>query len=141
MQIIGVFQSAKFKSFNKVYKDRLVKLGNQELSAVFLLICTLLLMYDSVIFNRIIDKFEKFKFPVFLNVAKMSFMLSPISILNLLTPISIFNIQTLYDKHIKKLVLKLLLICCGDVESNPGPKNQHQISFCHWNLNKWFSSP
>ena len=23
----------------------------------------------------------------------------------------------------------------GDVESNPGPKKQHQISFCHWNLN------
>ena len=29
----------------------------------------------------------------------------------------------------------MLLICCGDIESNPGPKKQHQISFCHWNLN------
>ena len=29
----------------------------------------------------------------------------------------------------------MLLTCCGDVESNPGPKKQYQISFCHWNLN------
>ena len=46
-----------------------------------------------------------------------------------------FYIQTLYDKQIKKLLLRLLLICCGDVELNLGPKKQHQISFCHWNLN------
>ena len=49
---IGVSLSAKFKSFNNVYTDRSVKLGNQELSAVYLLICALLLMYASVIFNR-----------------------------------------------------------------------------------------
>ena len=60
----------------------------------------------------------------------MSFMLSHKSIFNFY-----FCIQTLYDKQIKKILLKLLLICCGDVESNPGPKKQHQISFCHWNLN------
>ena len=60
----------------------------------------------------------------------MSFMLSTKSIFNFY-----FYIQTLYDKQIEKLLLKLLLICCGDVESNPGPKKQHQISFCHWNLN------
>ena len=108
---IGVFQSAKFKSFNKVYIDRSVKLGNQELSAVYLLICALSLMYASVILNRIVNNFEKFKFPIFFNVAKMSFMLSPISIFNFY-----FYIQTLYDKQSKKLLLKLLLICCGDVE-------------------------
>ena len=60
----------------------------------------------------------------------MSFMLSHKSIFNFY-----FYIQTLYDKQIKKILLKLLLICCGDVESNPGPKKQDQISFCHWNLN------
>ena len=60
----------------------------------------------------------------------MSFMLFTKSIFNFY-----FYIQTLYDKQIEKLLLKLLLICCGDVESNPGPKKQHQISFCHWNLN------
>ena len=50
---IGVFQSAKFKSFNKVYIGLSVKLGNQVLSAAYLLICALalLLMYASVIFN------------------------------------------------------------------------------------------
>ena len=57
----------------------------------------------------------------------------------MLSPKSIFNfyfyIQTLYDKQIKKILLKLLLIYCSDVESNPGPKKQHRISFCHWNLN------
>ena len=31
--------------------------------------------------------------------------------------------------------MKLLLVCCGDVESNLRPKKQHQISFCHQNLN------
>ena len=67
---------------------------------------------------------------VFLNIEKMSFMLSTKSIFNFY-----FYIQTLYDKQIKKLSLKLLLICCCDVESNPGPKKQHQISFCHWSLN------
>ena len=128
---IGVFQSVKFKSFNKLYTDRSVKLGNQELSAVYLLICVLLLMYVSVIFNRIVNNFEKFKFLVFVNVAKMPFMLSPTSIFNFY-----FYIQTLYDKQIKKLLLKLLLVCCDDVESNPGPKKQYQISFCHWNLNR-----
>ena len=63
----GVFQLAKFKSFNKVYTDRSVKLGNQELSAVFLLIYALLLIFllTSVIFNRIVNNFEKFKFPGF----------------------------------------------------------------------------
>ena len=29
----------------------------------------------------------------------------------------------------------MLLVYCCDVESNPGLKKQHQISFCHWNLN------
>ena len=60
----------------------------------------------------------------------MPFTLSHKSIFNFY-----FHIQTLYDKQIKKILLKLLVICCGDVESNPGPKKQHQISFCHWNLN------
>ena len=95
-----------------------------------LLTCALLLIYAGAIFNRIVNNFEKFKFPVFLNVAKMLFMLYPKSIFNFY-----FYIQTLYDKQRKKLLLKLLLICCGDVESNPGPKKQHQIFFCHWKLN------
>ena len=89
-----------------------------------------MLIYASVIFNGIVNNFEMFKLPVFLNIEKMSFMLSHKSIFNFY-----FYIQTLYDKQIKKLLLKLLLICFGDVESNPGPKKQYQISFCHWNLN------
>ena len=101
-------------------------MGNQELSVVYLLICALLLIYAGVIVNNL----ENFKFPAFLNVEKMSFMLSPKSVFNFN-----FYIQTLYDKQIKKLLFKLSVICCGDAESNPGPKKQHQISFRHWNLN------
>ena len=127
---IGVFQSAKFKSFTKVYTDPSVNLGNQELSVVYLSICALLLICASTIFNGIVNNFEKFKFPIFLNVKKMSFLLFPKTIF-----IFYFYIQALYDKQINKLLINLLLICCGDVESNPGPKKQHQISFCHWNLN------
>ena len=36
------------------------------------------------------------------------------------------------------LVLEyLLLVICGDIETNPGPynKNNQTISVCHWNLN------
>ena len=60
----------------------------------------------------------------------MQFLLSPKSIFNFY-----FYIQTLYDKQINKLSLKLLLISCSDVESSPGPKKHYQISFCDWNLN------
>ena len=127
---VGVFPSAKFKSFNKVYTDTSVNVGSQELSAVCLSICALLLICASTIFNGIVNNFEKLKFPVFLNVEKMPFLLSPKSIFNFY-----FYIQTLYDKQMNKLLLKLLFICCGDVKSNPGPKKQHQLSFCHWNLN------
>ena len=28
-----------------------------------------------------------------------------------------------------------LLIICGDVEQNPGPKNKKYLSLCNWNLN------
>ena len=29
----------------------------------------------------------------------------------------------------------LLIICSGDIETNPVPKKNTKISFCHWNLN------
>ena len=123
---IGVFQSAKFKSFTKVYTDPLVNLGNQELLVVYLPICALLLICASTIFNGIIKNFEKFKFPIFLNVKKMSFLSFPKTFF-----IFYFYVQALHDKQINQLLINLLLICCGDAESNPGPKKQHQISFCH----------
>ena len=46
----------------------------------------------------------------------------------------ILVLSTLYDEQVNQLLIKLLLICCGDVESNPGPKKQHNLSFYHWNL-------
>ena len=30
----------------------------------------------------------------------------------------------------------LLIICSGDIETNPAPKKNTKISFCHWNLNR-----
>lgn len=30
---------------------------------------------------------------------------------------------------------QLLLLLCGDIEINPGPKNSYNLSVCHWNLN------
>ena len=77
-----VFQSVKFKPFNKVYTDRSVNLQKQELPVVYLLICALLLIYASFIFNRTGSNFEKFKFPVFLHFEKISFMLFPKIIFN-----------------------------------------------------------
>ena len=67
---IGVFQWAKFESFTKVYTDPLVNLVNQELSIVYLSICALLLICGSTILNGAVNNFEKFKFPIFLNVKK-----------------------------------------------------------------------
>ena len=32
------------------------------------------------------------------------------------------------------LCLPNLLLCCGDIEKNPGPKYS-SLKFCHWNLN------
>ena len=32
-------------------------------------------------------------------------------------------------------LIQLLLVCSSDIEINPGPKSNNQISFCHWNLN------
>ena len=32
-------------------------------------------------------------------------------------------------------LIKLLLVCSGDIEINPGLKTKNQISLCHWDLN------
>ena len=32
-------------------------------------------------------------------------------------------------------LIKLLLVCSGDIEINPGLKTKNQILLCHWNLN------
>ena len=31
--------------------------------------------------------------------------------------------------------LRLFLLKCGDIETNPGPDNEQNLSVCHWNLN------
>ena len=54
---IGVFQSAKLKSFAKVYTDPPVNLENQELPSVYLSICAFLLICTSTIFKGIVSNF------------------------------------------------------------------------------------
>ena len=39
------------------------------------------------------------------------------------------NFQTLLN-----ILFPLSLLCCGDIERNPGPKKSMGIFFCHWNL-------
>ena len=36
---------------------------------------------------------------------------------------------------VKDLYLSLLILKCGDVEQNPGPRNDHYLSIMHWNVN------
>ena len=46
----------------------------------------------------------------------------------------------LYMSDQRKLMTLVLIvfqiICSGDIETNPGPKKNTKISFCHWNLNR-----
>ena len=43
--------------------------------------------------------------------------------------------QRFYCKLMTLALTMLLIICSGDIETNPGPKKNTKISFCHWNLN------
>ena len=36
---------------------------------------------------------------------------------------------------LKKLYLVLLLLKCGDIEQNPGPSKNCNLSIMHWNIN------
>ena len=98
------FQPGDFSTGFITDTDSSVNVGNQELSSVYLSICALLLICASI-------------FPIFLNVKRMSFLLFPETIF-----IFYSYIQARYDKQINKLLINLLLICCGNIESNPGPK-------------------
>ena len=46
---------------------------------------------------------------------------------------------TIYFNHVGFCYLLFqgiyLLILCGDIELNPGPKDAKYLSLCHWNLN------
>ena len=44
-------------------------------------------------------------------------------------------IHIFYSGQLGEGLIQLLIVCSGDIEVNPGPKNKSQLSFCHWNLN------
>ena len=48
--------------------------------------------------------------------------------------------QRFYCKLMTLALIMLLVICSGDIETNPGPpppqkKIKNTMSFCHWSLN------
>ena len=53
-----------------------------------------------------------------------------------LTKLHLNNIE-FFISHFLSIILFLLLLLYGDIESNPGPKKKGQmyISLCHWNVN------
>ena len=52
-----------------------------------------------------------------------------------LTAVIYMSNQRFYCKLMTLALTTLLIICSGDIETNPGPKKNTKISFCHWNLN------
>ena len=52
-----------------------------------------------------------------------------------LTAVIYMSNQRFYCKLMTLALTMLLIICSGDIETNPGPKKNTKISFCHWNLN------
>ena len=44
--------------------------------------------------------------------------------------------QRFYCKLVTLALIMLLITYSGDIETNPGPKKNTKISFCHWNLNR-----
>ena len=53
-----------------------------------------------------------------------------------LTKLNLNNID-FFISYFLPIILFLLLLLHGDIESNPGPKKKEQIYFslCHWNVN------
>ena len=52
-----------------------------------------------------------------------------------LTAVIYMSNQRLYWKLMTLALIMLLIICSGDVETNPGPKKNIKISLCHRNFN------
>ena len=52
------------------------------------------------------------------------------------TKLKLNNIE-FFISYFFPITLFLLLLCHGDIESNPGPKEKDQtyFSLCHWNVN------
>ena len=53
-----------------------------------------------------------------------------------LTKLNLNNIE-FFISYFLPIILFLLLLLHGDIESNPGPKKKEQtyFSLCHWNVN------
>ena len=48
-----------------------------------------------------------------------------------LTAVIYMSNQRFYCKLMTLALIMLLIICSGDIETNPGPKKNTKISFCH----------
>ena len=72
---------------------------------------------------------------------KISNSLSPVyghayALIFKLTKLNLNNIE-FFISYFLPIILFLLLLLHGDIESNPGPKKKEQtyFSLCHWNVN------
>ena len=52
-----------------------------------------------------------------------------------LTAVIYMSNQRFYCKQMTLALIMLLILCGGNIQTNPGPKKNTKISFCHWNLN------
>ena len=110
----------------------------------FLLLITfpIVLLYSLAINLRELD-FEEFITCIFIILCKLEFLLIFIfskTIANhtgKLRCLKGFLIQYLFLFQVFLMIphLRVLLMLCGDVESNPGPNNDNLLNLCHWNLN------
>ena len=45
------------------------------------------------------------------------------------------SIQSSFYKQIALALIMRLILCSANTETNPGPKRNSKIFFCHWNVN------
>ena len=117
---IGLFQSASFKCFLKDYTGTTLNLGNHFFLCYCVAAVTIVVPSASV---RNLNFIIPFVF------TKSSYLFFPKFL------IFYVYLQTSYDKLINKLLIKLLLISCDNVETNPELAKQFQISFSNRILN------
>ena len=82
--------------------------------------------------NKLFLSFSQFLFLFFL--FSLSFKILYISCLFTLIAKSI-TIDFFFLFALQHFLAIKLLLRCGDIESNPGPKSKNGLSICHYNLN------
>lgn len=82
-----------------------------------------MLMCSSCIYSGTFNICKNLRFLIYFIVAKLSGLFNSKFIV-----IFYFHFQTFHDKTTDQLIVEQV-VTCGDVETNPGPKNQHQFLY------------